>query len=90
MGWLQRRRSSSAATNAHDSSVAVQNATTSLASPDDSSTTVNGALRGLRRRNLVVIGSLVVLGVLFVSAGYIANARFSNATAMAVLVSTLR
>ena len=86
MDWLRRRSSRQAAANAHDSSIVARPATP-MAPDEDSSSTVNGTLRGLRRRNLVVIGSLVLLGLVFVSAGNVANTRFANATAMAVLVA---
>jgi len=54
---------------------------------DDPSATISVALRGLRRRNLIVIGSLICLAALFVGASHDANTRFSNATTMAVLVA---
>ena len=75
MGWLRRSGTRSSGVTAE------------AVTDEDSSSTVNGALRGLRRRNLVVIGSLVCIGIVFVSAGHIANTRFTNATAMAVLVA---
>ena len=54
---------------------------------DDPSQTIASALRGLRFRNTAGIGALAALCVGFVVGGHIANQRFSNATAMAVLVA---
>lgn len=53
----------------------------------DPSQTIAEALRGLRLRYFMVMGALIVPATVFIMAAHYANARFSNATSMAVLVA---
>jgi signal transduction histidine kinase/DNA-binding response OmpR family regulator len=53
----------------------------------DPARTITEAVRGLRIRYVAVIAVISVLGILFVAGSHRANARFSNATSMAVLVA---
>jgi signal transduction histidine kinase/CheY-like chemotaxis protein len=53
----------------------------------DPARTITEAVRGLRIRYVAVTGAVAVLGAVFVTGSHQANARFSNATAMAVLVA---
>ncbi|WP_343032990.1 hybrid sensor histidine kinase/response regulator [Chelativorans xinjiangense] len=53
----------------------------------DPSQTIDKAVRGLRLRYFIVMGVLIVPAVAFIVAAHYVNARFSNATAMAVLVA---
>jgi signal transduction histidine kinase/DNA-binding response OmpR family regulator len=53
----------------------------------DPARTITDAVRGLRIRYIAVIAVISALGILFVAGSHRANARFSNATTMAVLVA---
>ncbi|MCT7374416.1 hybrid sensor histidine kinase/response regulator [Chelativorans salis] len=53
----------------------------------DPSQTIDKAVRGLRLRYFIVMGTLIVPAVAFIVSAHYVNARFSNATAMAVLVA---